>query len=50
MPDFNIEDKDLLPAQTFPFEIKINTSMNDSVFYSMIKDISIKNVLNEDLI
>lgn len=48
MPDFNIVEKEELPIETFPFEIKINSGMNDSVFMSMIKNIGMKNV--DDLI
>jgi len=47
MPDFDVEDKTSLPKQTFPFEIKINSEEKNSIF-SMLKNIGIKNILNED--
>jgi hypothetical protein len=47
MPDLNIDDD--IPAETFPYEIKINTSTDDSVFLQMIKNIGIKSVLNDEI-
>ena len=59
MPDFSIDDHEKLPNETFPYEvtnnifkinqIKINT-ISDSIFLSMIKNMSIKNVLNDEII
>ena len=49
MPDFNIDNQSELPNETFPYEIKVNT-VSDSIFLSMIKNMSIKNVLNDELI
>lgn len=47
MPDFDVEDKNNLPKETFPFEININSEEKNG-FLSMIKNIGIKNILNED--
>lgn len=49
MPDFNVEDRSELNKETFPYEIKIN-NVNDSIFLNMIKNMGIKNVLNDELI
>lgn len=50
MPDFNIDEKESLPSETFPYDIQINTNANDSVFLSMIKNMGIKNVLNDEIV
>jgi hypothetical protein len=47
MPDLNLDED--IPAETFPYEIKINTSTDDSVFLTMIKNIGIKSVLNDEI-
>lgn len=47
MPDFDVEDQNSLPKETFPFEIKINSEEKNSIF-SMWKNIGIKNILSED--
>lgn len=48
MPDFNIDTK--LPAETFPYEIIINTNLSDNDLLSLIKEMSIKNALKDDII
>lgn len=48
MPDFEIDSQ--LPEETFPFEININSNISDDDFLSLIKDMSIKSALKEDVI
>lgn len=48
MPDFDVDSQ--LPEETFPFEININANISDDDFLSLIKDMSIKSALKEDVI
>ncbi len=48
MPDFDVEDKNSLSKETFPFEIKINSEEKSSSIFSIWKNIGIKNILSED--
>ena len=47
MPDVDLDDGSDVLKETFPFEIKINSGEKSTIF-SMLKNIGIKNVLEED--